>query len=92
MFNHTKVSNNDVHAFRRIPADSLGWLCRVLNTRDNVCDCPHFREIFYVVEAFLPRPHMHGQICPRARFKEGNQSDQRSWVGRRGAEKDETER
>ena len=24
--------------FDVFPADSLGWLCRALNTRDNVCD------------------------------------------------------
>ena len=58
--------------FDVFPGDSLGWLCRALNTRDNVCDSL-FREIIYV-EALLPRPHMPGQICPRACFKEGNQS------------------
>ena len=45
--------------------------------------CSHFWEIIYV-EVLLPRLHMPGQICPRARFKDGNQSQQ-SWVGRRGA-------
>ena len=95
MFNHTKVSNNDVHAFRRIPC----WQSEVAvqsakhSGQRLRFTCSHFREIIYI-DALLPRPHMPGQICPRARFKEDNQSQQ-SWVGRRGgegAEKDETER
>ena len=76
MFNHTKVSNNDVHAFRCIPC----WQSRVAVQSAKHSGqqhlrfiCSHFREIIYV-EALLPRPHMPGQICPRACFKEGNQS------------------
>ena len=85
MFNHTQVSNNDVHAFRRIPCWPSGVAVQSAKHSGQRLrfTCSHFREIIYV-EALLPRPHMPGQICPRTRLKEGNQS-QRSWVGRRGA-------
>ena len=85
MFNHTKVSNNDVHACRRVPCWQSGVAVQSAKHSGQRLrfTCSHFREIIYVDE-LLPRPHMPGQICPRARFKEGNQS-QRSWVGRREA-------
>jgi hypothetical protein len=68
MFNHTKVSNNDVHAFQRIPC-SLQYGVAVQSAKHLGkrlrFTCSHFRENIYV-QALLPRPHMPGQICPRA--------------------------
>jgi hypothetical protein len=89
MFNHTKVSNNDVHAFRRIPCWQSGVAVQSAKHSEQRLwfTCSHFREIIYV-EALLPRPHMPGPRggaqLPFAGLPEGNQS-QRSGVGRRGA-------
>ena len=68
--------------FDVFPAESLGWLCRALNTRDSVCMFTfpgnHLRRCTPAVP-----PYAWSNLPARVRFKEGNQS-QRSWVGRRG--------
>ena len=80
MFNHTKVSNNDVHAFRRIPCRQSGVAVQSAKHSGQrlAFTCSHFREIIYV-EALLPRPHMPGQTArARASWKVTNHN--RVWL------------
>ena len=66
--------------FDVFPADSLGWLCRALNTRD--AGAIHFFPGFFYVEQ--SGFSMYSMVMLQPALPEGNQSH-RSGVSRRGA-------
>ena len=78
--------------FNVFPADSLGWLCRALNTRDNDCD-----SLVHISGKHLRRrtpatpPYARSNLLARARSKEGNQSIMTELGWQEGGERAEKE-